>query len=312
MTEEKRGRIISKLTRELGDTILTLLKDPDVIEIMLNSDSTLWVERLGQDMKFLEDFNSIKAQSIIGTIASFYDTICNADKPILECELPIDGSRFEGLLPPLVTNPSFTIRKKALKIFTLQDYKNDNILQDHQMDKLQKAIKERKNILVVGGTGSGKTTFCNAIIHSISELTPEHRIIVIEDTAELQCSSKNKLIIKSNEDNSMLKLLKATMRLRPDRIIVGEVRGGEALDLLKAWNTGHSGGIATIHANSATAGLIRVEQLIAEVSQNPQQQLIAEAIDLIVFIEKTKQGRSISEIKQLKGFENGHYQISDY
>lgn len=303
MSDNIKERTITKIKRELGDEILSLLSDDSVIEIMLNSDSKLWVERLGEPMAFVDNFSPIRAQSIIGSVAAFLDTKANADKPILECELPVDGSRFEALLPPLVAHPTFTIRKKAIKIFTLQDYFDSQIITEHQLQTLQSAIHERKNILVVGGTGSGKTTFCNAIIDSISKLTPDDRIIIIEDTAELQCSSKNKAILRSNENITMLSLLKATMRLRPDRIIVGEVRGGEALSLLKAWNTGHPGGIATVHANSALAGLTRIEQLIAEVSNNPQPAVIAEAINLIVFIQKTPKGRIVKEIMSVEGYD---------
>lgn len=208
---------------------------------MLNSDGMLWIEKLGKEMECLGNFATTKAKSIIGSVATFLDTTANADNPILECELPVDGSRFEALLPPIVANPTFTIRKKAVKIFTLEDYLNNNIITQTQKDILENAITTRKNILVVGGTGSGKTTFSNAIINGISVLTPQHRIVIIEDTAELQCASKNKVILRATDKVSMLRLLKSTMRLRPDRIIVGETRGKEALDLLKAWNTGHPG-----------------------------------------------------------------------
>lgn len=304
MTNEFQNRIIEKLKRECGEELLNELYDPKTIEIMLNSDSTLWVEKLGEDMKYLYNFPRERSKSIIETVATYLNTTANADNPILECELPIDGSRFEALLPPLVQHPSFTIRKKATQIFTLENYLNNNIISEEQLENLEYAIVKRKNILVIGGTGSGKTTFSNAIIHGISELTPKHRIVIIEDTAELQCASENKVILRANAEVSMLKLLKATMRLRPDRIIVGEVRGAEALDLIKAWNTGHSGGIATVHANGAYAGLKRLEQLISEATSSPMQELIAEAINLAVFIKKTKEGRRIEEIIEITGFDH--------
>lgn len=302
MNAEFQERIIVKIKRELGDEILSLLQDDQVIEIMLNSDGKLWVERLGLDMECLGNFSESKAKSIITSVASFLDTTANTDNPILECELPVDGSRFEALLPPIVANPTFTIRKKAVKIFTLEDYETSNIITTQQKQLLVEAIKARKNMLVVGGTGSGKTTFSNAVIDAISKINPTHRVVVIEDTAELQCNSKNKVILRATDRVSMLRLLKATMRLRPDRIIVGETRGKEALDLLKAWNTGHPGGIATIHANSAYGGLTRLEQLISEVSNTNMSDLIAEAINLVVFIAKTAEGRKIKEIAEVMGF----------
>ncbi|EAI7269728.1 P-type conjugative transfer ATPase TrbB [Campylobacter lari] len=305
---EFQERIIEKIKREFGD-ILTHLEDKDTIELMLNSDGKLWLEKLGQDMKCLGDFSEAKAKSIITAVSTFLDTTTNADNPILECELPLDGSRFEALLPPIVAKPTFTIRKKAIKIFTLDDYVDSNILTPNQKEILVKAIEDRQNILVVGGTGSGKTTFSNAIIDGISKITPLHRIVIIEDTAELQCSSDNKVILRATDQVDMLRLLKATMRLRPDRIIVGETRGKEALDLLKAWNTGHPGGIATIHANSAKGGLTRMEQLISEATSAKMSKLIAEAVNLIVFISKTKEGRKIKEIIKVEDYHNDNYVI---
>lgn len=168
---------------------------------------------------------------------------------------------------------------------------------------ISRAIEERKNILIVGGTGSGKTTFANAIIDGIVNKCPHDRLIIIEDTNEIQCTAKNHVILRANDKISMLLLLKAVMRLRPDRILVGEVRGGEALALLKAWNTGHPGGIATIHANNALAGLNRLEQLIAEISISPMQTLIAEAVNIVVFIKKNKTGREIKEVIEVLGFD---------
>ena len=177
------------------------------------------------------------------------------------------------------------------------------MLKHEHYTQIVQAIKDRKNILVVGGTGSGKTTFTNAIIDMIVRVNPEHRIVIIEDTAEIQCSAKNNVILRATEKTDMLVLLKATMRLRPDRILVGEVRGREALDLLKAWNTGHPGGCATVHANSATAGLIRIEQLIAEGTTADMRDLIAEAVNIVVFIEKTAEGRKIKEVIKVEGFD---------
>ncbi|MDN5069412.1 P-type conjugative transfer ATPase TrbB [Aliarcobacter butzleri] len=312
MNDEAKNRIITKIQREFGSDILEILNDKLTIEIMLNSDGKLWVEKLGQDMYEYGNFPEAKAKSIITSVASLLDTVVNADNPILECELPIDGSRFEALLPPVVATPTFTIRKKATKIFTLNDYLSAEIMTVQQKEKIEKAIEERKNILVVGGTGTGKTTLSNALIDAISRITPEHRIVIIEDTQELQSNSKNKVMLRSTDRVTMLRLLKATMRLRPDRIIVGETRGGEALDLLKAWNTGHPGGVATIHANSAYGGLTRLEQLISEVSNTNMSELIAEAVNLVVFIKKTNNGRKIKEIVEVVGFnkELGKYQVN--
>jgi len=303
-------RLIEKLKREMGPICLSALQNQNVIEIMLNSDGTLWVEEMGKSIQQVGVLEETKAKALLGTIASYLNTTITAKNPIIECELPIDGSRFEGLLPPIVSKPTFSIRKKASKIFTLEDYCLQKILTKEQYQLIKQAIynpndekSSKKNILIVGGTGSGKTTLANAIIDGIVKQTPKDRVVIIEDTAEIQCAAKNNVILRTSNEISMLTLLRATMRLRPDRILVGEVRGAEALDLLKSWNTGHSGGVATVHANSARAGLTRLEQLIAEATQAPMQTLISEAIDIIIFITKTSKGRMVKEIIEVIGYD---------
>lgn len=307
---DTQRRLIEKLTRELGSVCMEALTDPSVIEIMLNSDGTLWVERCGEPIVCIGSMAESKARALLGTIASYLNTTITTNNPILECELPIDGSRFEGLLPPIVSRPTFTIRKKALKVFSLEEYLHNGIITQEQYRLIRESVYNpsdlhtpKKNILIVGGTGSGKTTFANALIDAMVKQTPEDRLVIIEDTAEIQCLAKNHVLLRTSERVSMLSLLRATMRLRPDRILVGEVRGAEALDLLKAWNTGHNGGVATVHANSARAGLIRLEQLIAEATPSPMQNLIAEAIDLVIFITKRPKGRMVKEIIEVIGFD---------
>lgn len=309
---EAQRRLTEKLRRELGPEIIALLDDPNVVEIMLNPDGELWVERLGKDMVRFGSMTAAAAESAMNTIASSLRTEITREKPILECELPIDGSRFEGVIPPIVSGPTFTIRKKAGKVFTLDDYVTNGIMTQQQRVAIGRAVEKRQNILVVGGTGTGKTTLTNAIIGAIVEASAEHRLVIIEDTGELQCSARNAVTMRAVEHVSMLSLLKVAMRLRPDRIIVGEVRDGSALALLKAWNTGHPGGAATVHANSAIAGLIRMEQLVGEATQAPMQVLIAEAVDLIVSIEKTAQGRRVKEVLAVHRYDGHNYITSSY
>ncbi|EEU1109717.1 P-type conjugative transfer ATPase TrbB [Escherichia coli] len=304
---EHDRRIAEKLRRELGPQVCALLDDTKVIEIMLNPDGSLWCEWLGQPMERVGTMPKAQAESLMGTVASSLRTHITAANPILECELPLDGSRFEALLPPIVSGPTFTIRKKASIVFTLANYVKSGIMTEAQCEAIKWAVRERKNILVVGGTGTGKTTLTNAIIAEIDAVTPEHRIVIIEDTRELQCSSPNVVPLRAVDHVDMTRLLKATMRLRPDRILVGEARDGSALALLKAWNTGHPGGAATVHANSANAGLIRMEQLVAEATAAPMQALIAEAVDLIIAIEKTATGRRIKEVVTVSGHDGTNY-----
>jgi type IV secretion system protein VirB11 len=305
--EEAKRRVIIKLTRELGPLVCGLLEDPSVIEIMLNPNGELWVERLGESMKPCGYMAESTARSLMNTIASTLNEELTEQKPILECELPLDGSRFEALVPPIVEGPTFTIRKKAIMVFTLHDYVEKGIMTTRQRVAIESAALDRKNILIVGGTGSGKTTLTNAVINYMVDVCPDDRFVIMEDTRELQCTAKNAVLMRSVDQADMTRLLKATMRLRPDRILVGEVRDGAALALLKAWNTGHPGGAATLHANSAAAGLIRMEQLVAEATHAPMQSLIGEAVDLIVSIERHAGSRRINEVLQVTGHDGQRY-----
>jgi len=303
-------RLITMLTTAVGPEMGELLRDKQVVEVMLNPDGKLWVDRLGRGREFTGlTVACHDAERIIKLVASGTGAEVNETTPILSAEFPGSGSRFQGILPPVVTAPIFTIRKKALMIFSLADYVTQGILTGGQKEVLCRAVAERKNVLVTGGTGSGKTTLVNAILNEIAR--SGDRIVIIEDTLELQCSAPDTVFLRAREGvASMNDLLKATMRLRPDRIVVGEVRGGEALSLLKAWNTGHPGGCATVHANNAMGGLIRLEQLIQEAVITVSRELIAEAVDLVIHIERCGTGRAISEIVQVEGVEEGRYKTS--
>lgn len=322
MRDVAKERMLESIRRDLGSVIIDALNDKSVIEVMLNGDGHIWVEAFGRGMY---DTGYVMPESqamrFFSTTASMLNCVVTWDSPILEGELPLDGSRLEGLIAPIVGRPVFAIRKKAEIIKTLEDYQNEGILTDksdplnrrikHADDFVQQAknmshyeiiklaILERKNILIVGSTSSGKTTFVNAIIDGMTKLTPQHRLVLIEDTGEIQCNAKNFIQLRACQHVDMLMLLKATMRLRPDRILVGEVRGKEALALLMAWNTGHPGGVATVHANDAEAGLDRLDQLMRQGGVPSDPQLIAEAVDLVVFIDKESgldAGRKIKEV----------------
>ncbi|HBC3902265.1 P-type conjugative transfer ATPase TrbB [Vibrio harveyi] len=290
--------------------LLTYLEEPNLTEIMLNPDGNLWVERQGEAMTLVGTVASDDATRILNVLSDYHRQTVTATNPILECELPLDGSRFEGLIPPLVENPSFVIRKKATRVFTFDDYINTGTLSLEAANVLRGLIVDKRNILVAGGTGSGKTTFGNALLHQISMVAPDERMVIIEDTNELQCSAPNHVIKRTNDTAgvSMRTLLRTTLRYRPDRIIVGEVRGGEALDLLKAWNTGHPGGIATIHADSARQGLDRLEQCVSEATATPNRALITSGIHAVVFMARTSEGkRLIKEVVQVNGFSDTGY-----
>ena len=331
--DQTHRRLQVKLRRELGDLVVNLLSQEQTEDVLLNPDSSLWVKYMGQDFAKVGHMAPETALSALSTIAAWRGTVLNHDHPILETELPIDGSRFEGIVPPVVRSPVFAIRLRPKKIFSLADYQADGILtfKGDPANKLRVredfstavrglthaeiirvAVIERKNILVVGSTGSGKTTLVNAILDAFATLTPSDRVISIEDTTELQCPVTNYLDLRAVGNVSMLDCLRACMRLKPTRIVVGEVRGAEAHTLLKAWNTGHQGGAATVHANDALSGLVRLESLIAEATNAPQQALIAEAIDLVAFVDcesNIKAGRKVREVLLVHGYSNGSYQV---
>lgn len=302
-------RLVRKLQEALGETICSALDDPRVVEVMCNPDGRLFIERLGTGIDRAGEINRAAAEIIIGSVAHALQSEVDDDRPIVSGELPIGFHRFEGLLPPVVGGPTFAIRKRASRLINLDDYIRDRIMTEHQAGLIRNAVASRMNIVIAGGTGSGKTTLTNAVIAEIVACAPEHRLVILEDTAELQCAAENAVALHTSDTVDMGRLLKSTMRLRPDRIIVGEVRDGAALVLMKAWNTGHPGGVTTIHANSAQSALTRLEQLTAEASQQPMQAVIGEAVDLIVSIEKTSRGRVVSDILHVEGFAHGQYRV---
>lgn len=306
-TDEATRRLREKLRRELGDQVLRALEDTDVVEILLNPDGNLWVDSHRDGMYVIAKMSAVQAENLICTVASMLRIEATRERPLVEGELPLDGSRFEGVLPPLVETPAFSIRKRAPLVYTLSDYVVSGIMSDAHMATLDQIIRNRGNILVAGATGSGKTTFANAVLQHIAATDPDTRVVLIEDTRELQCPVLNRVELRTSDNVDMIRLLRASMRMRPDRIVVGEVRGPEALALLKSWNTGHPGGVATIHANGAAAALVRLEQLIQEANVPPNPAVIAEAVNLIVSIQRTRSGRKVTEVLRVMGYADSAY-----
>ncbi|MBY3294497.1 P-type conjugative transfer ATPase TrbB [Rhizobium laguerreae] len=302
-------RLVRKLQEALGDQLCVALDDATVVEIMLNPDGKLFIERLGHGVAPAGEMSSAAAEMVIGTVAHALQSEVDTEQPIISGELPIGGHRFEGLLPPVVAKPAFTIRRRASRLIPLEDYVRTGVMTEYQASTIRSAISARLNIVISGGTGSGKTTLANAVIAEIVKSAPEDRLVILEDTAEIQCAAENAVLLHTSVSIDMARLLKSTMRLRPDRIVVGEVRDGSALTLLKAWNTGHPGGVATIHSNTAMSALRRLEQLTAEASQQPMHEVIGEAVDLVISIERTPRGRLVRDIIQVERFINGQYEI---
>jgi type IV secretion system protein VirB11 len=313
---ESRDRRRTMLRTAMGPAIAEALADPLVIEVMVNPDGVLRLDRLGEGRQETKsNLTPAEVERIIRLVASHMRLEAHAANPIVSAELPSRedgqaGERFEGLLPPVSMAPCFSIRKPAKRIYGLDDYVNDRIMTVPQAAALRRAVTDHSNILVAGGTSCGKTTLANALLAEVAKMN--ERVILIEDTRELQCAAPDCVALRTKAGVvSLADLVRSTLRLRPDRIIVGEVRGAEALDMLKAWNTGHPGGIATVHANSAESALYRLEQLIQEVVTTVPRRLIAEAINTIVFISGRGMARRIETISRLDGLDtDGNYRLS--
>lgn len=312
--QQKHDRLLEKLRRELGNPLLKALADPSIIEIMLNPDGRVWLDQHDRGMYDSGiTLSPVQAFNLIGTVAALRGTLVNEKKPILETELPLDGSRFEAMIPEVVVAPSFCIRKKALRVFKLDEYVERGIMSNTQANIIRENILARQSILLVGGPGTGKTTLANAILNEMVLLgDPNQRFVIIEDTRELQCNALNTLALKTTDVADYNHLLRATLRSRPDKICMGECRGAETLTLLKAWNTGTPGGLATIHANSAAAALVRVSEMISEAGVVAQPRLICESINVIVSIAfDPVKGRKVNDVLKVIGFDGANYQFDN-
>lgn len=299
------------LRTALGPLLLARLEDPGVAEVMLNPDGRVWLDRF--DVGLVDAglrIEAADAERILRLVAHHVGAEIHAGRPRLSAELPGSGERFEGLVPPLVAAPAFAIRKPASLVFTLDDYVRAGVMDARQARVLAEAVVARRNILVVGPTSSGKTTLVNALLAEIA--ASGDRVVLIEDLPELQCAAPNRLALRTAEGlASLADLVRASLRLRPDRIVIGEVRGAEALDLVKAWGTGHPGGVSTLHAGSALGGLMRLEQLIQEAVAAAPRGLIAETLDLIAVLHGRGQQRRLTELVRLEGLgPGGDYRLS--
>ena len=289
------------LRTALGSAIARFLDDPTIVEVMLNPDGRLWADRLSSGlMDTGETVSASDGERIVRLVAHHVGAEVHAGAPRVSAELPETGERFEGLLPPVVAAPTFAIRKPAVAVFTLSDYVAAGIMSPHRADALRNAVATRRNVLVAGGTSSGKTTLTNALLAEVAKTSD--RVVLIEDTRELQCQAPNLVALRTKDGVvSLSDLVRSSLRLRPDRIPIGEVRGAEALDLLKAWGTGHPGGIGTIHAGSAIGALRRLEQLIQEAVVTVPRALIAETINVIAVLSGRGSERRLTQLASVEG-----------
>lgn len=298
LPREALDRKNAALRQAMGPVLAEALAARDVVEVIVNADGNIWIDRIGSGRtQSGARMEPADAERVLRLVADHAGEVVTRDQPLIAGVLPETGERFQGVFMPVAAAPSFVIRKRPEMIFELADYVADGSMSAQQATLLREAAARRDNILVAGGTGSGKTTLANAIL--AEPAFSGDRVILAEDTPELQCSALDQLALltrKANPPVTMADLVRAALRLRPDRIVVGEVRDGAALDMLKAWNTGHPGGLSTIHANSAAEALDRLEDLIAEVTSRAPHRMIRHAVDLIVQIERTARGRSVTEI----------------
>jgi len=298
-------RSLEALIFDFGSDIIDYLKVDDVTELLVNPDGKLFVDRLSMGRQNTGvRIPPEKRLAVISQVASLSNQSCSWENPSIAAELPdtkiFCSSRFQGQIPPCVAAPCFVIRKHPKQIFTLDDYVAQGVMSARQKDILLGAIKTRKNIIVAGGTRTGKTTFVNGLLAEISK--ESDRIVMIEDTPELRCSADDYVSMRVSDTRDMNFLLKDALRMSPDRLIIGEVRTGEALALLTAWNTGHDGGCSTVHANSAEATLTRLETMVSMASSSPQQSLIGEAVDMVIFLKLYGTKRKVEEIITVSGY----------
>lgn len=298
------------LRTALGPAIARFLEDPMTVEVMLNPDGRLWIDRLSEGLADTgETLSPADGERIVRLVAHHVGAEVHAGAPRVSAELPETGERFEGVLPPVVAAPAFAIRKPAIAVFTLDDYVASEVMTPEQARVLRAAVAGHANILVAGGTSTGKTTLTNALLAELA--STQERVVIIEDTRELQCAAPNLVALRTKEGVASLSdLVRSSLRLRPDRIPIGEVRGAEALDLLKAWGTGHPGGIGTIHAGSALGALRRMEQLIQEAVVTVPRALIAETIDLVAVLAGRGGARRLVELARVEGLgADGDYRV---
>lgn len=285
--------------------ILEYLKDDTVTEIMVNPDNKIHIKVLGQGKIFTGKISDPGiARNIINTLAALDGIVVNELNPGISTNLPLTNSRFEAMIPIIVENPCFTIRKKILKVLKLDDYVNQGAFTEKEKDLIISYVKNKRNILIVGGTDTGKTTFANAVIDNMQN----ERLYFIEEVRELQSTNDdNTFVLTIQGIYSPQQALKRAMRWSIDRIIMGEVRGAEAFDLLNAFNSGHEGGLCTIHANDCYGGLSKLETYILYEKSNPLSDLIARVINVVITMKIEDNKRVLDSIAEVKDYVNGKY-----
>lgn len=301
--QTQNQNILNLLNISLGTKIQSYFQDPLVTEVYMNDDGSVWIDTLDKGSLVTDVILEEEVvYSVIALIANSVNQEVTYQNPVISAEMPDSGFRFEGNIGGISSRSVFNIRKHSILELTLQDYVNSDIMTESQKQAIEEAVKKHQNILVVGGTNSGKTTLCNAILSEIAKY--QERTIIIQDTNELKCSCPDRLFLRSNQYVSMRQLLTSALRRSPRRIVIGEVRDGAALNVIKAWNTGHPGGLCTLHADSAELGLFQLESYITEVSQNKQREMIARTVNVLIDIQKEGIIRKLQGIFLVEGLDD--------
>ncbi len=311
-TKEARYRAL--MERYLGPEVVGTFADDDVTEVYVNAgDGVLRADTHTQGKVALgTTLEGSQVEQFLNAVAAFRGDTLSATRPTVQAELPamtFGGARLQGFVAPVVPRACFVIRKPARRVFRLANYVSTGVMTLQQKDAVEAAVRDHENILVCGGTGSGKTTLCNAVLLEMSDQYPRERVVVLEDTAELQCRAEDHLSLRTSEDVSLSDLVRFTLRCTPDRIVVGEVRDGAALHLLDAWATGHPGGCATVHATDARGALRRLDRLAQRAGVPPQPALVAEAVGVVVVIQGGNEGRRVRELARVVGHDGSDYEL---
>lgn len=286
--ETTQDRLVNMLANAMGVAIGDLLDDPLIEELRANPDGRLWYAREGGRQDTGKVLSAVARRRLINIVAHAVGVTVDENNPSFPAELPESGYRFHAVIPPQSPDgPTFVIRKKPTKVFSLEDYVAQQIMTDEQAAYIRQAVANRDNILVGGGTGSGKTTLTNAILKEIGRVAG--RVLTVEDTLELQVEAdevvRQRMVRNGNAVRRTIQdVVRDMLRLSPDRIIVGEVRGPEAIDMIQGWNTGHPGGVATIHCNSAPDAMERLEDLLIQGGYTPVPRQLAKVINVILFV----------------------------
>ena len=304
--ETRSARVAEMMARYLGETIVAGFTSDDVTEIYVNpQDGRIRFDTRNRGkVDTGERIAGERVEQFLNAVADLHGLTLDGDTPSIQAELPLErfrGARLQGFRPPMAAGAAFVVRKPPAVIYSLDDYVEKGILPSEGREVLRRAVLERWNVLVAGGTGSGKTTFTNALLKEITDCCPGERVVILEDTVELQCEARDHLALRTTPAVTLAQLVRHTLRAYPDRIVVGEVRGPEALDLLDAWSTGHPGGLGTFHAQGASAALLRLDRLCQRANVPSQAELIAEAVDLIVIMDGGHRTRQVKDLVRIRG-----------